>query len=55
MTDNSYISDKERKYQDGIVKLFLNELSYKYLGKLQYAKGAKCLDSGLKNAPIIES
>lgn len=55
MKDNSYISDKERKYQDGIVKLFLNELNYKYLGKLQYAKGAKCLDSGLKNAPIIES
>lgn len=36
-----YIEDLERQYQNEVVTLFLETLKYKYLGNLQYTKGAK--------------
>jgi len=51
---NDYIDQKEREYQNEIVKLFRDELQYDYLGKLQYAKNKNTLDNGQKNSPIIE-
>lgn len=50
-----YIEDLERQYQNEIVALFLKRLKYKYLGNLQYAKGAKVNCLGKANSPIIES
>lgn len=51
---NDYIAQKERLYQNEIVKLFCEELKYDYLGKLQYAQNKTSLDNGKKNSPIIE-
>ncbi len=51
---SDYISPKERKYQDAIVSLIRHQLGYDYLGKLQYAKGAKALEDGCANSPVIE-
>lgn len=51
---NDYIDQKEREYQNEIVKLFRDELQYDYLGKLQYAKNRHTLDNGQKNSPVIE-
>lgn len=50
-----YIEDLERKYQNEVVALFLKTLKYKYLGNLQYAKGAKVNSLGQTNDPIFES
>ena len=50
-----YIEDLERQYQNEVVALFLKKLKYKYLGNLQYAKGAKVNCLGKANSPIIES
>lgn len=50
-----YIEDLERQYQNEVVALFLKKLKYKYLGNLQYAKGAKVNCLGRANSPIIES
>lgn len=52
---NNYIAQKEREYQNDIVKIFREQLGYEYLGKLQYTKEKTSLDSGIKNSPIIES
>lgn len=52
---SDYIDQKEREYQNEIVKLFCDELKYDYLGKLQYAKSKTTLDNGEKNSPIIDS
>lgn len=54
-SSNDYISEKERKYQDSIVKLFTEKLGYEYLGKLQYGKDKVALDDGRVNSPIIEA
>lgn len=35
---NDYISQKERQYQNEIVKLFRERLDYEYLGSFQYPK-----------------
>ena len=50
-----YIEDLERQYQNEVVTLFLETLKYKYLGNLQYTKGAKVNCLGKANSPIIES
>ncbi len=54
MSDNEYISPKEREYQNSVVRLFREQLGYDYLGKLQYGKDCKCLADGRTNAPVIE-
>lgn len=51
---SNYIEQKERAYQNEIVKLFCDELKYEYLGKRQYASNKTSLDDGKKNTPIIE-
>ena len=50
-----YIEDLEKQYQNEVVALFLKTLKYKYLGNLQYVKGAKVNSLGQTNGPIIES
>lgn len=50
---SDYIDQKEREYQNEIVKLFCDELKYDYLGKLQYAKSKTTLDNGEKNRPLL--
>ena len=52
---NDYISQKERQYQNEIVKLFRERLNYEYLGAFQYPKNAQTRENGEKNTPIIES
>jgi len=49
-----YSIEKERQYQNEIVKLFTEELHYEYIGNLQYPKGKDARSDGKKNAPIIE-
>ena len=52
---NDYISQKERQYQNEIVKLFRERLDYEYLGSFQYPKNSQTRENGEKNTPIIES
>ena len=52
---NDYISQKERQYQNEIVKLFRERLNYEYLGSFQYPKNTQTRENGEKNSPIIES
>ena len=52
---NDYISQKERQYQNEIVKLFRERLNYEYLGSYQYPKNSQTRENGEKNTPIIES
>lgn len=52
---NDYISQKERQYQNEIVKLFRERLNYEYLGSFQYPKNSQTRENGEKNTPIIES
>lgn len=52
---NDYISQKERQYQNEIVKLFRDKLKYDYLGSFQYPKNSQTRENGEKNTPIIES
>ncbi|MCC8114946.1 MAG: HsdR family type I site-specific deoxyribonuclease [Bacteroidales bacterium] len=54
MTNNPYISAKERKYQDTVIKLFQQELGYTYLGSWQYGQEDKCRKNGEVNSPICE-
>ncbi len=50
-----YRIEKEREYQNKIVKLFQDELKYGYLGNLQYARNATKNDQGEENSPLIVS
>ena len=52
---NDYISQKERQYQNEIVRLFRDKLKYDYLGSFQYPKNSLTKENGEKNTPIIES
>lgn len=52
---NDYISQKERQYQNEIVKLFRERLDYEYLGSFQYPQNSVTRVDGEKNSPIIES
>lgn len=51
---SDYTVQKEREYQNEIVKLFCKKLQYKYLGKRQYGKDKQACDNGEKNAAILE-
>ena len=52
---SDYISQKERQYQNEIVRLFRDKLNYEYLGSFQYPKNSGTNLNGEKNSPIIES
>ena len=51
----NYQEQRERDYQNTLVKRFQNELGYKYLGNWQYAKGATVNDMGKVNSPILDN
>lgn len=50
----NYQEQKEREYQDALVKRFQEELGYTYLGNWQYAKGANVNNMGVANSPILD-
>lgn len=50
----TYLTPKEREYQDKVLALFDNELKYKYLGNLLYHQNAHARPDGVQNKPIIE-
>ena len=50
----TYQEQRERDYQNALVKRFQEELGYKYLGNWQYAKGATVNESGRANSPILD-
>ncbi len=54
MTTENCMERRERDYQNKIVDLFRQNLSYAYLGSLQYPKGMQAHESGEKNSPFIE-
>lgn len=49
----NYQEQKEREYQNALVKRFQEELGYTYLGNWQYAKGANVNNMGVANSPIL--
>lgn len=50
----SYQEQRERDYQNILVKRFQQELGYDYLGNWQYAKGATVNNNGQANSPILD-
>ena len=50
----TYQEQREREYQNKLVKRFQDELGYKYLGNWQYAKGETVNSLGKQNSPIID-
>ena len=50
----NYQEQKERDYQNALVKRFQEELGYTYLGNWQYAKGATVNNMGVANSPILD-
>ena len=50
----NYQEQREREYQNTLVKRFQEELGYDYLGNWQYAKGATVNDMGKQNSPILD-
>ena len=50
----NYQEQREREYQNVLVKRFQEELGYEYLGNWQYAKGATVNDMGKSNSPILD-
>lgn len=50
----NYQEQRERDYQNTLVKRFQEELGYDYLGNWQYAKGAAVNRMGKANSPIID-
>ena len=50
----NYQEQKEREYQNALVKRFQGELGYTYLGNWQYAKGANVNNMGVANSPILD-
>ena len=50
----TYQEQREREYQNKLVKRFQDELGYKYLGNWQYAKGETVNSLGKRNSPIID-
>ena len=49
-----YQEQRERDYQNTLVKRFQEELGYDYLGNWQYAKGATVNDQGKQNSSILD-
>lgn len=50
----TYQEQREREYQNKLVKRFQDELGYKYLGNWQYAKGETVNSMGKQNSPILD-
>ena len=50
----TYQEQRERDYQNKLVKRFVDELHYKYLGNWQYAKGETVNSLGKQNSPILD-
>ncbi len=50
----NYQEQRERDYQNTLVKRFQEELGYTYLGNWQYAKGATENNMGVANSPILD-
>lgn len=50
----NYQEQRERDYQNTLVKRFQEELGYEYLGNWQYAKGASVNSLGKTNSPILD-
>lgn len=50
----NYQEQKEREYQNALIKRFQEELGYTYLGNWQYAKGAYVNNMGVANSPILD-
>lgn len=50
----TYQEQREREYQNTLVKRFQEELGYEYLGSFQYAKGASVNAAGKVNSPILD-
>lgn len=50
----NYQEQKEREYQNALVKRFQEELGYTYLGNWQYAKGSNVNNMGVANSPILD-
>ena len=50
----TYLTPKEREYQDKVLALLDNELKYKYLGNFLYHQNAHARPDGVQNKPIIE-
>jgi type I restriction enzyme R subunit len=51
---SDYTEEKEREYQNSVVKVFIEQLKYDYLGNWQYPKGAKVRSDGKANSPILD-
>ena len=52
---SNYQEQKEREYQNALIKRFQEELGYTYLGNWQYAKGANVNNMGVANSPILDN
>ena len=50
----TYQEQRKRDYQNKLVKRFVDELDYKYLGNWQYAKGETVNSLGKQNSPILD-
>lgn len=50
----NYQEQREREYQNTLVKRFQDELGYDYLGNWQYAKGTTVNNMGKQNSPILD-
>ena len=50
----TYQEQREREYQNKLVKRFQDELGYKYLGNWQYAKGETVNSLSKQNSPILD-
>ena len=50
----NYQEQRERDYQNTLVKRFQEELGYEYLGNWQYAQGDTVNSMGRANSPIID-
>ena len=49
----TYQEQRERDYQNKLVKRFVDELHYKYLGNWQYAKGETVNSLASKTLPSL--
>lgn len=50
----NYQEQREREYQNTLIKRFQEELGYTYLGNWQYAKGSTANNMGVSNSPILD-
>lgn len=50
----TFQDQKERDYQNHLVRRFQDELGYEYLGNWQYAQGSSVNSMGRENSPILD-